>query len=240
MCKLGVSDTFERRRLPIDISGGDDDILLDVDLAIGIKVLVEGPVAELGKEDVSSAVGVDLLEGGIGVVNLDTPLLDGGDGLLELDGGDAAVVAGIDLVGGDPHLEEVVDVAKEEAELGALDEVDVVVLVSVTASDGLSLGVGTHEDGGKVVGEAVEGEDLAGTLVNLGEGEVTVTVGVELVKEGLAGGSILGGPAAGELHAQLSPGGGEVTLLLGAEVKTSAALLVGGGGFAAGSTTHVD
>jgi len=209
-------------------------LLLDVGLAISIKVLVEGPVAELGEEDVSSTVGIDLLEGGIGVVNLDTPLLDGGDGLLELDGGDAAIVGGVDLVEGDPHLKEVVDVHHKETELGTLDVIDVIVLVSVTLSSGLGLSVGAHEDGGKVVGETVEGEDLAGTLIDLGEGEVTVTVGVKLVEEGLAGGGVLGGLGAGELHAELGPDGVEVSvLLLGAEVEASAALLVGAANFAA-------
>ena len=217
-------------------------MLLHIDGTINVQL--EGPLAKLYKDDVPSAVGVDVFEGGIGIFDLDTQLLDGGEDLLELSAVDAAVVADIDFIEDTPHLEEDVDVAQNEAELGSLDEYHHVVNATpVTVWDalGLGLGVRTHEDGGQVVGKAVEGKDLAGKPVDIVGEDESVGVGIELIEESLAGCNILGGgAAAGKLQTQLGPGSGEVTFFLGAEVKIlSAAALIGGARFTTGSTAHI-
>ena len=92
-------------------------------ITIRVKVLLDRPVGELVKEDETTVVRVDLLEGLRRVRNLLAPALNQRHRLLELRKLHTAVPRRVDLREHRPQLEVVVQVHQQHAELGELDVV---------------------------------------------------------------------------------------------------------------------
>lgn len=167
-----------------------------------IETLCSSPLGKLTESDLATVIGIDELEGSLGVRHLNLPLLEGGGSSLELGQGDLVVGVAVDTVEGHPVLEVLAEVEQQVAELGLGDG------VGVGFGGALHFVLGGVEgvlQGLLGLGEFGQAEDFAQAGADLDQGELTVSVLVELFPEVLAFFDLGGAGAVGNGVFQLTP-----------------------------------
>jgi hypothetical protein len=161
---------------------------------------VEGsPSHELAEGDGSAVVRVDLLESILGVLNLDAPAAEFGDGSGELGKADLVVGVAVDPVEGHPILKVLVQEEQQSMELILSDDS----IVGFVSSSLLPSTIKSNAQCNLSLSKLRKSSTFSESLAKLNESELSVAIGIQLLPKFVPLLGILWGVANGETSLDL-------------------------------------